>query len=525
MAVKVVILLVFFVMTVAIGIFFRKTAKNVGDFVLGGRNVGSWMTAFAYGTSYFSAVIFVGYAGQFGWIYGVSAVWIGLGNAFIGSLMAWVILGRRTRVMTKALDSATMPDFFEKRYSSNPLKIAASLIIFFFMIPYTASVYKGLAELFKEAFGLEFWVCAVGMAVLTGFYIIAGGYMGGALNSVMQGVVMAFGIVAVVITVLNGKGGFMQSIFQLSEFASEEAATLGQPGAYASFFGPDPKNLIGVVILTSLGTWGLPQMVHKFYTIKSSKAVRQGTIISTIFAVLVAGGSYFNGAFGRLYIALEEGQTIRQFGFDNIIPTMLGGSAALGVAGISDALMGVVILVVLSASMSTLSALVMTSASTLTLDFIKGKFIKTMKPSKEVFVIRILCAVCVLISVLIALFPNMLITNLMSISWGAMAGAFLAPFLYGLFWKKATRAGVWASFITAVGITVFELVILLSGMKVGFPFNNPINSGAFAMVASLIVFPLVSLVSKKLNKDDVDEIFKCYDGGDMVSPKYVAQEE
>jgi len=352
--------------------------------------------------------------------------------------------------------------------------------------------------------------------------------MSGAVNSVIQGVIMVVGIVAIITTVLNGQGWFMQSIFKLSAIENESAATIvngvGQMGAYTSFFGPDPLNLLGVIVLTSLGTWGLPQMVHKFYTIKNERAVSQGTIISTIFAVIVAGGSYFNGAFGRLYVNPEAlgFANVRAFGFDNIVPTMLSGQ-------LSDVLMGVVVLVVLSASMSTLSALVMTSASTLTLDFIKGRFIKAMKPAREVFVIRVFCAVCVLISVLIALNPNMLITTLMSISWGAMAGAFLAPFLYGLFWKGGTRAGVWASFGTAVGITLVELYLLLfvvpNGVVPPFPFNNPLNAGALAMIVPLIVFPLVSLISKKMDKSDVDEIFKCYDGADIVSSKYIVSEE
>ena len=97
---KIIMLFLFFGVMVGVGIYCRKKATNVSGFVLGGRSVGPWLTAFAYGTSYFSAVIFIGYAGQFGWKFGIASTWIGIGNAAVGSLLAWVILGRRTRIMT-----------------------------------------------------------------------------------------------------------------------------------------------------------------------------------------------------------------------------------------------------------------------------------------------------------------------------------------------------------------------------------------------------------------------------------------
>ena len=290
MLTKILFLLIFFGIMIAVGLYSRKHATNVNDFVLGGRAVGPWLTAFAYGTSYFSAVIFVGYAGQFGYKYGLSATWIGIGNAMIGSLLAWVILGRRTRVMTKHLSAATMPDYFGKRYDSNALRIGASVISFIFLIPYTASVYNGLSRLFGMAFDIPYAVCVIVMAALTGIYVVLGGYMATAINDFIQGIIMLFGIVAVITAVLNGQGGFYEAVMKLAEIESDVPLTMGQKGVFASFFGPDLPNLLGVVILTSLGTWGLPQMVHKFYAIKDEKSIKSGTIISTIFAIVVAGG-------------------------------------------------------------------------------------------------------------------------------------------------------------------------------------------------------------------------------------------
>lgn len=503
MAVKVILLVVFFAIMIAVGIYSRKKATNVNDFVLGGRSVGPWMTAFAFGTSYFSSVVFVGYAGQFGWKYGLASTWIGLGNAFIGSLLAWVILGRRTRVMSQKLESATMPDFFGKRYDSKALKLVASAICFIFLIPYTASIYNGLSRLFAMAFDIPYAACIITMAVLTGVYVILGGYMATAINDFIQGIIMLIGIVAVIMAVLNGHGGFYEAVFQLAEIESDIAVTMGQKGAFTSFFGPDIVNLIGVVVLTSLGTWGLPQMVHKFYAIKDERAVKTGTVVSTIFAIIISGGCYFLGGFARLYADADIYKPDGSVMYDAIVPQML--------STLPDILIGIVIVLVLSASMSTLSSLVLTSSSTLTLDFIKGTVVKDMKEKTQMIVMRVLIAFFIILSVVIALNPPTFIAQLMGISWGALAGAFLAPFMYGLYSKKVTKASVWASFAVGVGLTVSNMFFKFIA--------SPINAGAIAMVASLIVVPLVSLITPKMKQETVDEIFTCYDQKVTVTEK------
>ena len=293
MAVKLMLLVVFFAVMVAVGVYARRHTSSVDGFVLGGRQAGPWLTAFAYGTSYFSAVVFVGYAGQFGWKYGIASTWIGLGNAFIGSLLAWVVLGRRTRVMSQHLNSKTMPDFFGERFGSKSLKIVASAIVFIFLVPYTASVYNGLSRLFGMAFDIPYTACVIGMAVFTGIYVILGGYMATAINDFIQGIIMLVGIVAVIAAVLSGQGGFMEAIQQMAKIPSDVPITAGQQGAFTSFFGPDPLNLLGVVILTSLGTWGLPQMIHKFYAIKDEKSINTGTVISTVLRSLFQEDAIF----------------------------------------------------------------------------------------------------------------------------------------------------------------------------------------------------------------------------------------
>ena len=499
MGIKIILLVVFFAIMVGVGIYARRHATSVDGFVLGGRSVGPWLTAFAYGTSYFSAVVFVGYAGQFGWKYGIASTWIGIGNAVIGSLLAWVVLGRRTKIMTQHLGSKTMPDFFGQRYSSKALKIAASVIVFVFLIPYTASVYNGLSRLFEMAFNIPYAWCVIAMAVFTALYVILGGYMATAINDFIQGIIMLIGIVAVIAAVLNGQGGFMNAVSEMAQIPSDVAVTEGQPGAFTSFFGPDPLNLLGVVILTSLGTWGLPQMIGKFYAIKDEKSINTGTVISTLFAVVVSGGCYFLGGFARLFDSPQIYDATGAVVYDSIIPYML--------SALPDILIGIVVVLVLSASMSTLSSLVLTSSSTMTLDLIKDNVVKDMSEKKQIITMQVLIVFFLVVSVVIALDPPTFIAQLMGISWGALAGAFLAPFMYGLYYKKTTKAAVWASFIFGAGTMILNMLF-----NEYFPvfLQSPVNCGAISMLGGLVIVPLVSLITKKPDQTNVDKMFECY---------------
>ena len=526
MIVKLAMIVVFFAVTILVGILSARSAKGVDGFVLGGRSVGPWLTAFSFGTSYFSAVIFIGYAGRFGWNFGLASTWVGLGNAFIGSLMAWMLLGRRTRIMTQHIGSRTMPDFFGLRYKSKALRLVAACIVFIFLIPYTASLFNGLAQLFSASFNLPYWGWVLIMAVLTGIYVIVGGYMGSAVNNFIQGIVMLVGIVAVIAAVLNNNGGLMEAIAKLSEGSVMSEAGTEFKGAFTSFLGPNPLQLLGVVILTSLGTWGLPQMVGKFYAIKDESAIKKGTIISTFFGLIVAGGCYFLGGFGRLFadsVPMNQAGTAPA-SFDAIIPAMLNSvESSMGAGGAW--LIGLVLILVLAASMSTLSSLAMTSASTITLDLVAPLSKKGKSEKSNMLIMRVLLAVSIIIAAAIAILvvtnkemaSKLYISDLMGISWGALAGCFLAPFLYGLYWKKTTKAAVWVSFATGLGITLTQF-ILNAVLKI--TFENPvlayfcgssINAGMLAMVVGLILVPVISLLTQKSKPEGTDEIFACYD--------------
>ena len=298
---------------------------------------------------------------------------------------------------------------------------------------------------------------------------------------------------------LKSQGGLLEALNGLARVS--DPAVSDVPGVFNSFFGPDPVNLLGVVLLTSLGTWGLPQMVQKFYAIKSEQAINKGMIISTIFAALVAGGCYFLGGFGRLF---SDQIDIAADGYDSVIPTMLSGLPTI--------LIAVVVILVLSASMSTLEAVVLTSASAVAVDLIPAIRKKETKPKTQMLLTRILCLAFVACSFIFATQNIPIIVSLMSFSWGVVSGCFIGPYIWGLFSKKITKAGAFAGILSGL-ITVGGATLVIS-LNSGFSAaaaKSP-EMGVSAMAVSMIIVPLVSALTGNTDKesDRVNEIFKCY---------------
>ncbi|MGI6315791.1 MAG: sodium:solute symporter family transporter [Christensenellales bacterium] len=479
---------IYALLLISVAVYSSRRVKSMDDFFLGGRSLGGWMSAFSYGTSYFSAVVFIGYAGQFGWQFGISSTWIGIGNAIIGSLLAWIVLAKRTRRMTQQLGASTMPDFFEKRYRSKGLKLMASVLIFVFLVPYSASVYQGLSTLFESLLNVPYIICMVAMVIISASYLIAGGYKATALTDFIQGCIMLVGIIIVVALVLVDPtvGGLTEGMRRLSAIDP----------AYGAVFGSSENlfSLISVFVLTSLGTWGLPQMVHKFYAIRDEKAILRGTVISTVFATIVAGGSYFIGGFGHLFVAPEDMTSTSQ-----IMPRLLQSIIPSGIWG--SALIGVILVLVLSASLSTLTSLVLVSSSSISMDLVGGLFFKNIKPKAQNILMRLMCGVFIALSFFLDLNKVQGIVKLMSLSWGCLAGAFLGPFLMGLYWKGTTKDGAWIGMIGGLAICLG-----LNLLPLGISWLNSLSSGAIAMVSSVLLTFLGSLFTKKLPAEHVQQI-------------------
>lgn len=472
-----------------IGLYSMKKADTLTAFVVGGRNAGPWLSAFAYGTTYFSAVIFIGYAGRNGWDFGIWAVLIGFGNAFFGTYLAWKLLAERTRNITTTYKIKTMPTFFEKRYDSKSMKIFAAIIIFIFMTPYSASVYLGISYLCESVLHIDYIICMAIIAVLTSFYLVLGGYLATLIADLVQGVIMIVGVFLMVGTITGAQeiGGFIKSVQVTAAITAEKVNLL-------DFTGPiNIWTLIALIFLTSFGTWALPQTVHKFYAVRDKATIKSATVISTLFAGVIACGAYYTGSLSHVFFKDQLPLLNGKANYDMIIPNMLAKF-------LPEMLLAVIFVLVLSASMSTLSSLVLASSSAISMDLIQDTLKPGMPKEKTLLYTRVLCLVFIMLSFLIAVTKTPILM-LMSFSWGTVAGSFMGPFILGLYDKKTTRAGAWAGMISGFGLSVV--------LCVGSGFNSALAStfGMSAMLVSLITTFVVSRLTKPYEAEFVQQFF------------------
>lgn len=467
-----------------------KQTRTVGDFVVGGRSIGPWMSAFAYGTTYFSAVIFVGYAGKLGWGLGVSTLWIGVGNAILGSFIAWKVMARRTREMSERLRAVTLPELLNRRYDSPGLKTFAAAIIFIFLVPYSASVYMGLSYVINEVLMIDYSVVLAIMALVTAAFLIMGGYKAVALTDFVQGLIMIGGILLFVWKLFThpAVGGFSTVLAKLSQIDPQLAMVFPSEKARILSLG-------SLILLTSIGPWGLPQMIQKFFAIKEVEKIKAATWISTLFALIIGCGAYGSGSVVRLFFKeLPVDPATGKATVDLLMPKLIA-------TAVPEFLGMLILLLILSASISTLSSLVLVSSSTLVMDLVKPKLAPKISKANEILLLRSLCLAFIFLSLLIALKKPAVILNLMALSWGTVAGVFLGPFLWGLFWTKTTRLGAWAGALG--GLATSLGVALFSGFNAALV---PIG-GAAAMLVSLIVVPAVSLVTQGFTEKHLDVVF------------------
>ena len=508
----VVALCIYTALMIFIGCISYGKSKNLDSFLIGGRNIGAWATAFAYGTTYFSAVVFVGYAGQHGWNIGIGSIWIGVGNAVLGCLLSWLLFANRTRKMTKELDARTMPDYFEKRYNSRGMKILAAMIIFVFLVPYSAAVYKGLGSLFGAVFpNVPTWVWMMGIAVLTAIYLVAGGYIATSYTDLVQGVIMIVGVIMLVITVLRheavgGIGGLMEKLKNFESLPGDPNPVSGSQLTNI-FGGSSFRFLCFNIMLTSFGTWGLPQMIGKFYAIKDTAAIKRGTVISTFFCTVIGCGAYLIGSTSRLIL----GGQLPEGGIDAVIPTLLMKVLSGGKLGLI--LLAIIMVLLLSASMSTLQSVVLTSASAVAVDLIPSIRRKEIKSDAQMLLTRLFCLAFVACSFIFATQNIPIIVSLMSFSWGVVSGCFIGPYIWGLFSKKITKSGAFAGILSGL-ITVGGATLVIS-LNSGFSAaaaKSP-EMGVSAMAVSMMIVPLVSAFTRntEAEADRVSKLFNCYE--------------
>ena len=496
-------LILFAVIMIAIGIHSYKKSKTIDGFLLGGRNVGPIVSAFAYGTSYFSAVIFVGYAGKHGWDIGLSSIWIGVGNAVLGCFLAWFIIAKPTRRMTRTLYSKTMPEFFEGRSDSKFMKIISALIIFIFLVPYSAAVYKGLGAMFNAIFpDLSVNWCMLIIAVLTAIYLVLGGYLATVYTDFVQGIIMIVGIFVMVFSVLKflGASGIENVFDALSNIPDNGDGITGRK-LTSIFGGSSFKFLCTNILLTSFGTWGLPQMVTKYYAIKDDTSIKHATWISTLFCFIIGSGAYFTGSLSRLVL----GNKLPVGGKDFVIPEML--ITALGESKITMVVLAVIMVLLLSASMSTLASVVLSSASAVTIDLIP-EIKKDINPMVQMLLTRGFCLLFVAMSYMFATLNISIIVNIMSFSWGIVSGAFIGPYIVGIFSKRANKlSGMCGIFSGVFAILIPTVIITLkSGFAVAISLTT--EMGVFAMAVSIIVSFAVSRFEKPISAEKQKLLFE-----------------
>ena len=463
-------------MVITIGIRGSRKTKSFDDFTLGGGKVGPWMTAFSYGTAYFSAVLFIGFAGKIGWAFGLSGLWIALGNTIIGVFGVWYLLGNKIKQEAMSYNVHTMPELLEARYKSPFMKIFTSATIFIFFIPYTAAVFMGLSYLFEFTFNMPYTYVLLFMGIFTGIYLVLGGYKSMAMIDVIFGMIMTIGVVILFVSTLQ-KGGGLPNIFEaLKNIDPKLVAPVGPPGIIP---------LLSLIMLTSVAPFAMPQLLQKFYAIKDKRSVKIGMFASTAFALLVAGIAYFTGALTRIFLnpannpsAFENGKPV----FDALMPEML-------ITVIPSALTVVILLLILAASMSTLASLVLISSTSITKDIYKG-FINRKATDKQLTsLVRIGSVFFILLSMMLAFMKPAVIVTILSISWGAIASVFLGPFIWGIFNKKVTRVGAIAG---AVGGLVICLILFVVWGARMVP-----QAASVGMIASLVLVPVFSLFGKK----------------------------
>ena len=488
----IVFLALFLALMVGVGLWGMRKTRTLGDFFLGGRTLGPWVSAAAYGTTYFSAVIFIGFAGTQGWQFGLNALWIALGNGLIGAGLAWVVLARRTRRMTQNLDSMTMPEFLQERYGAKHLKPIAASIIFFFLLPYSASVFKGLGHLFEKVFGIPYDTALLIMIGFTGVYLILGGYFAIAVTDFIQAMIMFVVAAVMVLMITHPEGGLFGIVGKISVNYAAHIPIEKQPSALT---------IISLVFMTSFGTWGLPQMTQKFYAIKNEAVIPRAALVTTVFALMIGFVAYYTGAAAHVFFTdftVPKVNGIIQY--DLIIPSLLTLPGLL-----PNVMLSLILLLVLSASMSTLSSLVLVSSSAIAIDLYPARLDKTAKKESSVAMMRVLSGVFIIISYFISRFQISIIVYLMSLSWGVVSGAFAAPYILGLYNKKVTKAGAYTGMFTGVAtmITLF-FVFSKAGGRLGF--NSPL-AASIAIVVPFAVVLLVSLFTTPPQKEILDRAF------------------
>lgn len=475
-------LIIAYVLTMlGVGYWSGRRVKSIGDFMLGGRTVGPWLNAFAYAASVFMPWVFVGLASTLGWHYGLKAVWAGLAIALIGVALPWLALAGRAREMSARVNAVTLPEFFGARFQCLGTQGVASVITVFFSLLLAAGVYAGLATLAGTALNLRQGEILIFLTLLSTLTLAMGGYFDLAVGGFLRGVIQFFGILILLVVFTRDQGALVGVWKTLA--ASPTTTALFAPTAF--HLTPE-LYLFCLVLVLGVGMWGMPHLVQKFFAMCRRADVPIATSVSGVFALLLAFCIFFMGAVTRIYFT---DHTVN-------VPTLMNNMLTLFDTGWIPLL---ALAVVFSAAMNVLSSVLLVAAGGVVIDLGGVIVQRQIRAHAAIKTLRITVFVMAGLSVLLAFLLAERLEGLLMLSWCALAGAFVMPFTFSLFWKRTSKMGVIMGML--LGMSTALVLIATWGMTFA-PF-----AGTIALAVSFVVTPLVSLFTKAPSPERVNAAF------------------
>jgi len=473
LAIYILVLSLYMLLLVGIGVVSSRRMRSAADFYVGSRNVGPWVTALSYVAAYFSSVVIIG-GGGFGYRFGLATIWIAAINVLVGCTMAWIVLGRRVRKLTARLGTMTIPGFLAERFKAPEARVLAAWVIALLLIIYNVSILKGMGNAFEGLMGIPYGLAVLLSSAIIVLYVSLGGYLAVVWTGFFQAWIMGVGLILLTVAALGAVGGLGALADKLG---SLDPGLVNTPGAWGW------AGLISFALITSLGIWGMPQMLARFVSIRSTRVLRVGTVVVTIGGAM-AVLPYISGAVARvLYPELSSP--------DLAIPTLT--KAILPTWGGAIFLAGVV-----AAGMSSFAAIQITASSAVIQDFVVKGMGRPLDERQTVRYSRLVSVLIGAISLAIALRPPALVLVLMAFSSATIASTCLWPMLFGLYWKRATRWGALASMVSG-------LVTTLVWMILGSPFG--LHGFIPGILVSLVAMVLVSLVTRRFPEEHIQRVF------------------
>lgn len=468
MVYKVVAIVLYFAMMLAIGGIYYKKSNSLSDYILGGRGLGSWVAAMSAQASDMSGWLLMGLPGAI-YFSGLGEAWIGIGLA-IGTYLNWLLIAKRLRVYTEVSgNSLTIPEFFENRFKvkGGAMRLVSGLFIFFFFLIYTASGFSAGGKLFEQIIGINYQVAVIISAAIIIAYTFMGGFMAVCWTDFIQGLLMIFAIVVVPIVTVFALGGMGQA---------RELIFNAGPAFNSLFKGSDGSSITAISIISSLvwglGYCGMPHILVRFMAIREAGMLKKSRRIATIWVVISLFCSCIIGLLGHVYLgegALTKAtsETVFIVLADRLMPAFIAG---------------VIISAILAAIMSTADSQLLVVASSVSSDIMPKLLKKDLDDKKLVWVSRVTIIIVSIVACIIALDENSSIMNLVSYAWAGFGSAFGPCVIMSLYWKRFTYKGALASMVVG-GLTV----IVWESLKTPFGLYSLAPGFVLALLAGIAV--------------------------------------